>query len=111
MIIVQRAITADNSDHLAGTDLANIPSDGQLDVYIASTQNDTTITITGPGQEPIVRASAVLLRTNGMPLLKDDYPISIPVFQGAHYVVNIDIVTAATVGVIYIYRSLDELSE
>lgn len=106
MIVVQRILTADDTDALAATDLANIPSDGVLTILMASTQNDTTITITGPGQEPIVRTQRVILRTNGQPIISDDLEYSIPVVQGGHYFVNIDIVTAATVGLMAIFRPL-----
>lgn len=109
MIIVSSTVTADNTDLLAATDLANIPRDGQLDIFIASTQNDTTLTITGPGVEAPIRTQKLQLRTNGMPLLSDDLPISIPVTQGAHYILNLDIVTAATANMIAIWRGLEEL--
>ena len=108
MITVQRALTADDADALANTDLANLPDDGQLDVFIASTQSDTVFTLTGPGVEPVARLIRVMQRTNGMPSLQDDVPYSIPVSTG-HYVLNIDIVTAATVGFVAIYRTLEEL--
>lgn len=104
MIVVSSTITADNTDILSGTDLANIPGDGQLDIFIASTQNDTVYSITGPGNEPIARLQKAQLRTNGMPIMSDDLPLTLLVSQGGHYVINIDIVTAATVNVIVIFR-------
>lgn len=109
MITVTRFITADDTDALANTDLANIPGPGQLDVFIASTQNDTVFSLTGPGVEPIARLIRVGQRTNGQASLVDDVPYSIPVDAG-HYVLNIDVVTAATVGFIAAYRSLEELA-
>jgi len=108
MITVQRTITADDADALANTDLANLPQDGQLDIFIASTQNDTVFTLTGPGVEPIARLIRVMQRTNGMPSLQDDVPYSLPVSTG-HYVLNIDIVTAATLSFIAVYRTIEEL--
>lgn len=111
MITVQTFITADNTDVMASTDLANIPSDGQLDVYIASTQNDTVFTLTGPNIEPAARLQRVEQRTNGQPSLVDSVPFSLPVSQGGHYVLNVDVVTAATVGILFVHRSLDELTE
>lgn len=104
MIVVSSTITADNTDVLSGTDLANIPGDGQLDVYIASTQNDTVYSITGPGNEPIARLQKCQLRTNGMPVLSDDLPLTLLVSQGGHYIINVDIVTAATVNILAIFR-------
>lgn len=108
MIAVNRFLTVDDTDALANTDLANIPGPGQLDLFIASTQNDTVFTLTGPGTEPAARLIRVSQRTNGQPSLVDDVPYSIPVDTG-HYTLNIDIVTAATVGFNAVYRSLEEL--
>lgn len=109
MIIVQKTFTADNTDLLSGTDLANIPGAGQLDIYIVSTQLDTVISITGPGSEPILRLQQLTQRTNGQPILSDDVPYSVPVIQGGKYILNLDVVTAATVGLIAIYRDLLDL--
>jgi len=109
MILVRSVLTADNADVLDATDLANIPGDGMLTVYAASTQNDTLMTITGPGSEPVVRARALPLRTNGQPLISDDVPLAVPVIQGGHYVINIDVVTAATVVVVSIYYDMGDL--
>lgn len=109
MLNNRQFLTADNTDVLSGTDLANIPSDGQLDLFIASTQNDTQVTITGPGIEPAGRLIRVEQRTNGQPSTADSVPYSLPVTQGGHYVINVDIVTAATVGFEAVYRSLEEL--
>lgn len=104
MIVVSATITADNTDVLSGTDLANIPGDGQLDIFAASTQNDTTMTITGPGNEPLIRSQKLQLRSNGMPILSDDLPYTLLVSQGGHYVINIDVVTAATVNILAVFR-------
>jgi len=109
MILVRTVITADNIDVLDGTDLANIPGDGVLTVMAASSQADTLMTITGPGSEPVVRARALPLRTNGQPLASDDIGLSIPVIQGGHYVINVDIVTAATAVIVAIYYDLGDL--
>lgn len=110
MIVVNRTLTADDTDALNGTDLANIPGDGQLDVFIASTQVDTVFTLTGPGTEPVARLIRVQQRTNGVPSLQDDVPYSIPVTNG-HYVLNVDIVTAATVGIIARFISALEIAQ
>lgn len=109
MITVNRVLTADDTDALASTDLANIPADGQLDVFISSTQSDTVFTLTGPDTEPVARLIRVQQRTNGVPSLQDDVPYSIPVVGGGHYTLNVDIVTAATVGIVAIFRALEEL--
>jgi len=108
VIVVNRTLTVDDTDALANTDLSNVPGPGQLDVFIASSQVDTVFTLTGPGSEPIARLIRVQQRTNGVPSLQDDVPYSIPVLTG-HYVLNIDIVTAATVGFIARYISAEEI--
>jgi len=99
MISVNRFITADDTDALANTDLAQIPGSGLLVIYIASTQNDTQVTVTGPNIEPAGRLIRVVQRTNGVPNMSDDEPFVLPVSQGGKYVLNVDIVTAATVGI------------
>ncbi len=108
MIVVNRTIVASDTDALANTDLANIPGPGQLDIFIASTQNDSVFTLTGPGVEPLARLIRIAQRTNGEPLLSDDTPYSMPVGVG-HYTLNLSIVTAATIGFRAIYRSVDEV--
>lgn len=108
MITVNRFITADDSDALANTDLANVPGPGQLDVFLASSQNDSVFTLTGPGTEPVGRLTRISQRTNGQVSLQDDTPYQVPTTFG-HYVLNIDIVTAATVGITAIWRSVEEL--
>ena len=105
MISVTRYITADNTDVLSGTDLAQIPDQGTLGLYIASTQADTVVTITGPGIEPAGRLITVQLRTNGQPNQSDDLGYLLPVVQGGKYVINVDVVTAATVGIIASFTS------
>ncbi len=109
MIVVQRTITADNTDVLNGTDLAQIPGIGQLDLFIASTQADTVFSISGPANEPLVRLQTAVLRTNGVPSLLDDVPLSLLAIQGGKYVLNIDIVTAATVVVVAIFRDVSDM--
>lgn len=109
MIIVQKTFTATNTDALSGTDLAQIPAFGQLDIFLASTQNDSTITITGPGNEPIVRGGQIVQRTNGMADSESDIPFSLVVSQGGKYVINLTVVTAATIGLIAIFRDYDEI--
>ncbi len=108
MIVVQKTFTADNSDALSGTDLAQIPALGQLDLYLCSTQIDTGITITGPANEPIIRGQVLMQRTNGVISLQDDIPLSMLAVQGGKYVINIDVVTAATVYLLAIFRSIEE---
>jgi len=109
MIIVQVTGTADNTDALSGTDLENIPAGGQLDIFGTSTAIDTLMTITGPGQQPIVRARPLQQKTTAYNSLQDDVPFSVPVSQGGHYVIDINIQTAGTFALSAIYRSAAEL--
>lgn len=109
MIVVRSVTVANNLDVLDGTDLANIPAMGLLQIFAASTQNDTTLTITGPGSEPVIRNRPLTLRTNGQPLHSDDQPLLVGVVQGGHYVLNVTIVTAATVVLETTYFDLEDL--
>jgi len=94
MVIVRQVLTASNTDVLNGTDLESVPDTGVLRVYGASDQNDSTITITGPGQQPVVRGQAMIQRTNGMPDKNTDNPYLIGVERGGKYVIDITEVTA-----------------
>lgn len=96
-------IAADDADLLAGTPLDQLEAGGQLDIFLLSTQADTGITVTGPDREPIVVAGEIPMETRAI-RPQDDVPLSIPIRTGGHYTVNIDIVTAATVQTLSIYR-------
>ncbi len=95
--------TVDDADALAGTQLDTLEEGGQLDIFILSTQADTLLTITGPNAEPLAVGVEVAQETRA-PRPNDDIPLSLPVSTGGHYTVNIDIVTAATVQMLAIYR-------
>jgi len=95
-IQIRKVLTADDTDVLNGTDLENIPGPGILLIGAASTQNDTLMSITGRGFEVPFRQQALALRTNGQ-LTEDDDPISVVTPQGGKVIVDINIVTAATV--------------
>lgn len=100
--------TADDTDALAGTTLATLESGGQLDVFILSTQADTIVTVTPPGSEVVVQSVEVPQETRA-PRVNDDTPISVILPETGHVIVNIDIVTAATVQMVAIYRSEEEV--
>ena len=89
---------ADDPDALDGTPLATFQPGTAAEVYIASTQNDTLVTISPPDAASEQDARPVVLRTNGMPLESDDPGFLIPMPDGGHLTININIVTAATVG-------------
>ncbi len=109
MIVVRNVMTADNTDVLNGSDLESIPLLGLLTIWAASSQADTLITITGPENEPPIRGQALPLRTNGQPNKNEDSPYMLGVIQGGRYVIDINIVTAATCVVEAIYNDLSEL--
>ena len=96
-------LTADDVDVLSGTALDQLEAGGQLDIFVISTQADTLLTITGPDAEPIALSIEVPLETRAI-RPADDLPFSLPLLSGGHYTVNVDIVTAATVQFIAIYR-------
>jgi hypothetical protein len=100
MIQVVRFIVADNPDVLAGSDLDPIPGTVRAAiVYVASSQADTLITIQSPNQ-PVARQISPVLRANGVPDVASDPGIAIPLAIGGKLVIAVDIVTAATVGVV-----------
>lgn len=109
MIVVESTGTADDSDFLANTDLANIPGPGMLSVYAASTQNDTLLTITGPGAEAVVRAQAILLRANAEIRMDEDITFPVAVSQGGRYVLDINVQTAATFRIRAVFQDLVDL--
>jgi len=99
----QENITADDADVLAGTALDQLEAGGQLDIYALSTQADTLLTLTGPDSEPIALAVELPQQARA-PSLSDDPSYSLLVRTGGHFTVNIDIVTAATVQFLAVYR-------
>lgn len=109
MIIVEVVGSADNTDVLAGSDLANIPEGGVIMIRAASTQQDTDLTITGPGSEPVARNIPMILRANAEIRQQDDPSFQLPVTQGGRYVINVDVVTAATFRISVTYADLEDL--
>lgn len=99
MITVTSVLTSDNTDVLAGTQLDQVPSPGIFQVLAASTQNDTEITIT-LGKDTIIATRRLPQRSNGVPNDSDDRAFIIASPGGVRPVININIVTAATVYVI-----------
>ena len=110
MIVVRTFGTADNTDVLNGTDLGSIPTPGILSVYGVSTQNDTNISITGPGSEPVIRTRALPLRASAEVRQNEDPAMMVGVSQGGRYIINVDVVTAATFQVLAIFLDLEDLA-
>jgi hypothetical protein len=108
MIQVSGIKTSDNANALASTDLQSAPGPGVYLFWVASSQADTLITITAPPQVGM-RNNPVHLRTNGVPLVSDDSPVTIAVRGGEQVSLQIDIVTAATCGYVVKYIPTNEL--
>lgn len=96
-------IAADNADLLTGTDLDEAPFTGQMIIYGASTQNDTTLTVTAPslggtmGVGAPLRAGPAKLRAAAEIRVDEDPPMAtFPISAGQHATLNADIVTAGT---------------
>lgn len=96
-------LTADDADVLAGTALDQLEAGGQLDLLLLSTQADTLLSITGPDNEPIALSVEVPQETRAL-RPATDLGLSLVVVSGGHYTIDVNIVTAATVQVMAIYR-------
>ncbi len=96
-------IAADDADVLNGTALDQLEAGGQLDILVLSTQADTLLTITGPDNEPIAVAVEVPQETRAI-RPSDDLAMSLAVVSGGHFTVDINIVTAAVVQFMAVYR-------
>ncbi len=96
-------ITVDDTDVLTGTALDQLEAGGQLDVLVLSTQADTILSITGPDNEPIALGVEIPQETRAL-RPADDLAMSLAVVSGGHYNVDINIVTAATVQFMAVYR-------
>ena len=96
-------LVADDGDILAGTALDQLEAGGQLDILMLSTQADTLLTITGPDNEPIAIAVELPQETRAL-RPADDLAMSLVVVTGGHFTIDLNIVTAATVQFMGIYR-------
>ncbi len=103
MRLHQENLAATDADILAGTALDQLEAGGQLDIFMVSSQADTTVSITGPDNEPI--ALGVELPQSTVAIAIDQLPTySLAVETGGHYTVNMTIVTGATVQFLAVYR-------
>lgn len=108
MIQVTGTVTADNTNVLSGSDLQSAPGPGAVLLWIASSQADTIVTFTAPPRVAL-RNVRPHLRTNGVPLVSDDSPVAVAVQGGEQIAVQVDVVTAATVGYVVKFIPKDEL--
>lgn len=91
-ITVNVDLPTDNADVLAGSLLDPVPGPGVLLVYVASSQRDGILTVTGPGVVGSYRIPPVL-RSNGIPAINDDLPSTVPT-RGGKVIIGYDEVTA-----------------
>jgi hypothetical protein len=87
--------TATTADPLSGTQLDPMPYDGNLEIYAASTQADTTLAIK-IADELVMDARPLPLRTSGQPLMSDDPGITQDVLSGQKARLSVVVVTGAT---------------
>lgn len=95
-----RTLTVDNADVLDGTPLSTILPNKRVVLYIASTQLDTLLTLNPPAGVAEAVTERLPQRTNGQPLVSDDLAYDVPIPTGGHPIINVDIQTAATVGLL-----------
>lgn len=91
-ITVNVDLPTDNTDVLGGTLLDPVPGRGVLLVYVASSQRDGILTVTGPGIVGSYRVPPVL-RSSGIPDVNSDLPSTVPT-MGGKVIINYDEVTA-----------------
>lgn len=96
MITDEQVITADDADLLAGTQLDQPGTAGVYTVWAASTVGDTLITITQGGRS-IVNNGVIALRANSEIRENEDTFFQMLSRTGGRPVVNVNVVTAATV--------------
>jgi len=98
IISVESTLTADNTDFLAGTQLDQPGVPGVYTIWAVSTVGDTEITVSLGGR--ISTSAAILaLRANSEIRENEDDFIQLLSRTGGRPVININVVTAATVRV------------
>jgi len=96
IITVERTLTADDADFLAGTQLDQPGQAGVYTIWAASTVGDTEITITLGGQR-LTDAAIITLRANSEIRENEDTFFQMLSSTGGRPVININVITAATV--------------
>lgn len=96
VLTVEETLTADNTDFLSGTLLDQPGVPGVYTTWAASTVGDTTITITLGGRT-LTSAAVVVLRANSEIREDEDTFYQMLSRTGGRPVININVVTAATV--------------
>lgn len=108
MITIRKVLQQDATDILNDTELKVMPYDGTLEIYGASSQNDTNITIFKSDQT-IVFNKPLTQRVGGVVDTISDTPFELQVFSGENVRIDIDINTGATVTIEATLKGLDEL--
>lgn len=98
MVTVERTLTADNTDFLAGTQLDQPGVPGVYTIWGASTVGDTEITVSLGGRR-LTDAAIVTLRANSEIRENEDTFFQVLSRTGGRPLININVVTAATVRV------------
>lgn len=96
IITVESTLVADNTDFLAGTQLDQPGVPGVYTIWGASTVGDTTISITLGGRT-ITNGAVLTLRANSEIRENEDTFFQTLSATGGRPVININVVTAATV--------------
>ena len=98
MITVESTIGADDTDFLAGTQLDQPGVPGVYTIWAASTVGDTEISVTLGGRT-LVSGASVILRANSEIRENEDTFFQMLSVTGGRPIININVVTAATVRV------------
>ena len=96
MITDEQVMSADNADVLAGTQLDQPGVPGVYTIWGASTVGDTGITVSLGGRT-IVNGAVLVLRANSEIRENEDTFFQVASQTGGRPVINVDVVTAATV--------------
>lgn len=96
MVTVESTLTADNTDFLSGTQLDQPGVPGVYTIWAASTVGDTEISVTLGGRT-LVSSAIVVLRANSEIRENEDSFFQMLSITGGRPVININVVTAATV--------------
>lgn len=95
-LLTVKLFTATSTDALSGTQLVNSPGNGEYHIYIASSVNTATLSITKPGGQAAT-SDTIALWVNGVPPIDSCLPYVVPVVKGDKVVVSI----GGTTGNIY----------
>lgn len=92
-VFVNVDLPADNADVLNGTILDPVPGPGSLIIWIASSQRDGVLSVTGALEGTSLYKAAPVLRANGIPDISADVPIVLRT-SGGKVKIDYDEVTA-----------------